>query len=326
MTFHIEDVERSGARLVIGLAGTSGSGKTYTAMQLAWGLANGNAQKVGFLDTENGRGKLYADKLKDKQGRVHRFKYASMGGPFTPERFVEGIEAFEKIGVEVLVIDSFSHEYDGDGGLQDIAAKGARQGMDDWRGSKARHKALMRKLLTCDMHIIVCLRAQEKVRFEKDEKGRTVIVPMGLTPICEKNFMFELTASLLMYNEGREQTRLKCPEDLHSILGRESGYISAKDGAELRKWVDGKNADADRERVLNGLRTIAVRGLQAFEKAWNELPDDQRKKVKEEEWKAIKSEAKAYDAERARTNDAAADKLNAMLRGGTDGPKISEPG
>src|SRR5262245_53198485 len=84
----IREAERAGARLVIGLAGISGSGKTYSALQLAYGLAGGNAKKVGLLDTENRRGSLYANALKNRAGDVQRFLIGDLFAPFSPERYV----------------------------------------------------------------------------------------------------------------------------------------------------------------------------------------------------------------------------------------------
>jgi len=63
--FVTREARREGAKVVIALAGTSGSGKTYTAIILAYGLAGYDASKVGFLDTENKRGSLYSDILPD---------------------------------------------------------------------------------------------------------------------------------------------------------------------------------------------------------------------------------------------------------------------
>ena len=70
---NIRKAKREGARLVIGIAGISGSGKTRTALELAYGLANHDASKIGFLDTENKRGSLYSDVLRNGQGVVQEF-------------------------------------------------------------------------------------------------------------------------------------------------------------------------------------------------------------------------------------------------------------
>ena len=274
----IRKAQREGARLVIGVAGISGSGKTYTALQIAYGLANGDGNKVGFLDTENRRGSLYASDETYRnvatslgmQALPDPFSIADLYAPFTPQRYKQAIEEFQAAGVEVLVLDSASHEYEGEGGYLEI-----RQPLPGKFGNRDNvasdeHKKFMRALLQSSMHIIVCVRAREKVRIEKDSQNKTVYIPLGLQPIQHKDFMFEMTASVMMHDQGSRQEVLKCPAELQHILGRGQGYITAADGAELRAWVDGaKKLDPKVEKARGDLLLITEKGLEAFKDAWN---------------------------------------------------------
>lgn len=300
---NIQDAERAGARIVVSLAGISGSGKTYTGLQLAFGLANYDASKVGLLDTENRRGRLYSDILADpKTGEVVRFKVGDLEPPFSPKRYTDAILAFQRAGVDVLVIDSVSHEWEGTGGCEEIAhAQNPR--MPDWATAKREHKAFVNALLQSDMHIVVCTRAREKVKIEKvNENGRqkTVVQSIGIQPITEKNFMFEMTASLMLWNEGKAQEVIKCPADLRPILGRQEGYITAADGAALRKWIDGGVAlDPETEHARNSLRTVTEGGMEAYRAAWKKTP----KRVRDEltadgTHETLKASAEAYDQAR----------------------------
>jgi hypothetical protein len=313
---NIRLAERAGARLVIGLAGISGSGKTFTALQMAYGLANGDATKVGFLDTENRRGSLYSDALKNDKGQVQRFYIGDLYAPFSPQRYIDAILEFQKLGVEVLVIDSVTHEWEGQGGCEDIATAGNPR-LPDWKRAKSEHKRFMNTLLQSNMHIIVCIRAREKVSVEKVD-GKTVVRPLGVLPVCEKNFMFEMTASLMMWDEGRSQQVMKCPADLRGILGREQDYITAADGQALRQWVDNAVAlNADEEHARNTLRTVAEQGVAALQKTWGELSIHLRQRIGEngrcpDEFKLA---AVAFDEQRAKdTNHQVAD-LNQQVLG-----------
>lgn len=316
---NIREAEREGARLVIGIGGVSGSGKTYTALQLAFGLANYNAKKVGLLDTENKRGSLYANIL-TLDGKVHKFLIGDLYAPFSPQRYAEAILAFQAAGVEVLVIDSVTHEWEGTGGCEEIATQGAGKN-PRWNDAKFAHKRFMNTLLQSDMHIIACIRAREKVKLEKVQKdGKTVTeyVPQGVLPVQEKNFMFEMTASLLMWNEGKEQQVMKCPAELRHILGREQGYITAADGKALRDWVDGaKQLDAEVERARNTLRTVTEQGLAALQDAWGKTPKNIQKALGEAFKNELKASAQEFDAQRAAAADGGADvaALNERLLG-----------
>lgn len=302
----IQKAERAGARLVISLAGISGGGKTLTAILLAYGLANGDGSKVGLLCTENRRGRLYAsrstyEKVRDSLGMKDLptpFMVGDLEPPFSPKRYTDAIMEFQNAGVEVLVIDSVSHEWEGTGGCEEIAhAQNPR--MPDWATAKREHKAFMNALLQSDMHIVVCARAREKVRMSK-EGGKTKVESIGIQPITEKNFMFEMTASLLMWNEGKTQEVIKCPSELREILGRESGYIGAADGRALREWVDGGvKLDPEIEHARNTLRTVAANGVEAYRKAFEATAAKvKRALVADGTHDALKASAEAYDAQR----------------------------
>jgi hypothetical protein len=268
----IRKAQREGARLVIGIAGISGSGKTYSALQLAFGLANFDASKVGFIDTENKRGSLYADTLKNAAGDVQEFYIGDLEPPFSPQRYSDSIKEFQAAGVEVLVIDSISHEHEGTGGLLEMREPlpGKSGKRDNY--AKAEHKKMMNTLLQSNMHVIVCVRAREKVTIEK-VGNETKYIQQGVQPICEKNFMFEMTASLMMWDEGKMQQVLKCPSALKEILGREQDYITAADGLALRAWVDGaKRLDPAVEAARSELKMACGQGTAELLKAWKKTP------------------------------------------------------
>jgi hypothetical protein len=301
---NIQEARREGARLLVFLAGVSGGGKTYTALQLAYGMAKGNGKKVGFLDTESGRGRLYADELPNP------FLYAEMQPPFSPQRYVQAIEEFAAAGVEVLVIDSGSHEYEGIGGIQDIAEAGNPR-LPNWNKAKGEHKKFMSALLASPMHIILCLRAREKAKPEKqivDGREKTVYVDLGLQPITEKSVMFEATVSLMLHDQGTRQDVIKCPAALTDIMGRGNGYLSMQDGEALRAWVDGaQHLDPKVEHSRGLLKLAAEKGTEALKAAWVALPKTHQKAIG---GKAgcpadLKASAEAFDAQRKEEADAA---------------------
>lgn len=289
----IKPVQREGARILIMLCGVSGCGKSYTAIQLAYGLANGNAAKVGFLDTENGRGKFYADTVQSP------FLYGELKPPFSPDRYIQAIDEFAKAGVEVLILDSGTHEFEGIGGIQDIAEAGNPK-IPNWNRAKAQHKRFMSALLNSPMHIILCLRAREKAKPEKqviDGREKTVYVDLGLQPITEKNVVFEATASLMLHDQGRRQEQLKVPAALQSILGRGGDYLTEKDGRALRAWVDGaKQLDPKVEHHRGLLQMAAENGMAALVEAWGNVPKAIKPLIGQDGCpESLKESARAFD-------------------------------
>lgn len=291
---NIQEVQREGARLLIMLCGVSGGGKTKTALELAAGMVGGDMRKVGFLDTENGRGKLYADDF------TTPYLYGELKPPFSPARYVQAIEEFAKTSIEVLIIDSGSHEYEGVGGVQDIAEAGNPR-MPNWNKAKSEHKKFMSALLASPFHIILCLRAREKAKPEKqivDGREKTVYVDMGLQPITEKSVVYEATASLMIHDQGRRQEPLKVPAALQNILGRGKGYLTQDDGAAIRAWVDGaKQLDAEVERHRGLLQMAAEKGMAALQKEWTATPAAIRSAINPAGGcpNDLKASAKAFD-------------------------------
>lgn len=307
MSFVVRKAERQGARLLIQLSGVSGSGKTYTALQMAYGLANKAASKVVLIDTENRRGSLYADTLPGQA----QFNIIDFYAPFSPSRYIEAIDAAVQAGAEVIVIDSITHEWESEGGCEWIANQTR---FPDWKRAKAEHKRFMTYMLQSPAHIIACTRAREKVDFSDPKNPR----PLGIQPIQEKNFSFEATVSLMMHDQGRHRDVLKCPADLQGILGVPTGYLGVGEGMELRAWVDGAvKVDPKIEHARGQLLNVCEQGTVALRNLWETIPAGIRKKLGEAFLEQLKASARAYDDARTQAQPEvpeAVGELNAAIQ------------
>lgn len=317
MAFAIEEAVRQGSRLLIQLSGVSGGGKTYSALQLAHGLAGGDASKILGIDTENRRMSLNADILPNGA----KFRVINFFAPFSPVRYIEAIDAACKGGAEVIVIDSVSHEWESEGGCEWIATQTK---FPDWKTAKREHKRFMTFMLQCPAHIICCTRAREKTDFSDTKNPRS----LGIQPIQEKNFSFEATVSLMMYEQGKKQHVLKCPADLQSILGRGNGYITAEDGAALRAWVDGGatvNPQVEHHRGM--LINACEAGVDALKEAWNATPAAIKNALGKAFLETCKDSAKAFDDARAKgvadDDTSGIDALNAVAASAPAQPAIA---
>lgn len=278
-TFHFAPAVRDRVSLLIALAGASGGGKTLSALKVARGLAGGDDSKVAVVDTEAGRAKHYAVAPGEQPGPDRfAFQHGDLHPPFSPDAYAEAIAAADAAGFEVIMIDSCSHEWEGEGGLHDMQmvnvedaiekarkshkeqwgpfdeAKAAeRASIGAWKVPKRLHKRFVGRLLQCRAHLILCLRAEEKLRIEQieDERGRkrTVIVqPKDMppkerwVPICEKRFMYEMTLSLILTPQDpgipieiklQAQHRAAVPLDQH---------LSEETGRRLAEWARGGSA------------------------------------------------------------------------------------
>jgi hypothetical protein len=298
----IKHAKRGESKVIIGISGISGSGKTYTALKIARGMVK-SASKIGLLDTENKRGSLYADILDGP------FLIGDLYPPFSPKRYGEAIKEFQDAGVEVLVIDSITHEWEGEGGCDDIANAPLKKGkrIADWIGAKREHKSFMNTLLQCNMNVICCIRAREKTDFKDPSKP----VSLGVQPICEKNFMFEMTASFLIENEGKKQTFLKMPSFLKSIFGSGDGYLNEEAGKGLIDWINtGEKEDADIMKLQSEMLMACEFGIDAVLTVWKKMTREQQKKL-EAHKNVCKKAAEEYERQ---AKEAAEDSKEAVDR------------
>lgn len=229
----------------IALAGPTGSGKTESAMRLARGYC-GDGVRFAVIDTEEKRA-LY------KRNRHQPWDWLDFQPPFTPERYIDVLEAAKNY--PAVVLDSGSHEWSGEGGCQDMQAEALeRMAKGDagklaalngpaWRAPKLEHKKMMHRLIRYPTLLIVCLRAEPKVKFTKDERGKTQIVDAGFQPICEKMFMYEMLVGAMMHSDAAgvpvHIKQLEPELEPVFIAGRQ---IDEGTGARLRAWADGRAA------------------------------------------------------------------------------------
>lgn len=250
--------------LLIALAGSSGSGKTYSALRIATGLVEGTGKRIRFIDTEGGRGLHYKDQFD--------YDYTEIAAPFRPMTYQDAILAAEQDPqTGVIVVDSLSHEWEGEGGILEWADEillSAGTWPDgnpkmkppaQWKEPKQAHKRFMNRMLQCRAHLIFCLRAEEKMLMETqtDNQGRkkTVVVaakdrPLHerWAPICEKRFMYEMTASFLMLDKTSGGTPgvpvpLKLQEQ-HKGAFPDGKHISEASGHALAEWAGGGHPTA----------------------------------------------------------------------------------
>jgi AAA domain len=248
MAFTFRAAAREDVSLLIGLSGGTGSGKTYSAMRLAKGIAGDRPFAV--IDTEAGRAKHYAD--------AFRFDHGDLLPPFTPDAYANAIAAADTAKYPVIVVDSASHEWAGEGGvLEAQEAELYRMAKDDytrreackmasWIKPKTAHKHMVQRLLQVRAHLILCFRAEPKIEMVKGAEGKWEIREKqsltglhGWMPICEKNLPFEMTASfLLMADRPGVPQPIKLQQQ-HRALFPLDQPITEACGAALDVWARG---------------------------------------------------------------------------------------
>lgn len=231
--FEFKKAVRAGVGLFIGIAGGTGSGKTMSALRLAKGIA-GPEGKIFALDTEGRRMSHYATDFD--------FQVADLTPPFRPHRFAEAAEAAEKQGASVLVIDSFSLEWAGEGGVlewhDELKGTDEKKNMSAWIKPKMAHKAMISSFLQRRIPIVLGMRAEEKTGVGPGGKP----VAMGWTPIGDSRFLFELTTMITLANDKPGRVNYDLPRKIqrqHLHLFPDGELISEEAGQQLAAWARG---------------------------------------------------------------------------------------
>lgn len=234
-SFKIIPATRQGVKPLIGLYAESGCGKTYSSLLLARGLV-GPAGKIVMIDTENGRGSLYADVLPGG------YDVLALTEPFSPARYIEAFQAAEESGAQIIVVDSMSHEHEGIGGVLDMAAenetRSGRAGLHNWKTPKMEHNKLVQRLLRSPVPVVCCIRAKYKTRQKKDDRGKTVIVKdESVSPIQSEEFIFEMTAHAQILQDHTIFLSKCSHPSLRDCFPKDNTEpIGIKHGEALAKW------------------------------------------------------------------------------------------
>ena len=279
--------ERKQARLRLALAGPSGSGKTYSALQMAKGLGS----KIAVIDTEHGSASLYAD--------VAEFDTMELHPPYSPERFIEAIQAAESAGYEVLIIDSYSHEWTGAGGcleINDEIAKAKYKGntWSAWNETTPRHRRLIDKMLTSPLHIICTMRSKTETVQGEGKK----VVKLGLKSEQREGTDYEFTVVLDVSHDGHMAVASKD----RTKLFENPELITEETGRRLLDWLNcGASARERAEAAIVDLIAVidqadTLENLKsAFGVAWRELSGEtdlqEKAKLRYESRKAQLQEA-----------------------------------
>lgn len=210
----------------------SGGGKTYSCLRMATGFAKrlsqitGQEERVAFIDTESGRGLYYADEFD--------YDYLELKAPFTPERYIQAIDAAIEAGYKVLIIDSLTHEWSGKGGCLEIHSKIPGNSFTAWSKVTPRHEAFMDKVVDSPIHIFATVRGEDKYVLEEvDGKQVPRKVSVGYDQRKQTEYLF--TVSFVIEQDTHIATAVK---DNTHLFEDKNDILTETHGARLCDWAN----------------------------------------------------------------------------------------
>ncbi len=226
----LKKTNRSSARIRVALQGTSGSGKSYSSLLLAYGLCK-DWKKIAVIDSEHQSASLYS--------HLGEYNVLNLTAPYTPERYIEAIDTCEKAGMEVIVLDSLSHEWEGDGGILDMHSQLAGNSFTNWAKLTPRHNALVQKILASNCHIVATVRSkQDYVIVEKN--GKNVPEKVGMKGVQRENLEYDFTLffELDIYNNAT------CTKDRTQLFNPRMPFkIDSSTGSKILDWCCNGNSE-----------------------------------------------------------------------------------
>ncbi|NQU35538.1 MAG: AAA family ATPase [Bacteroidetes bacterium] len=221
----INKAERKQSKMKIALQGPSGSGKTFSSLLLAHGLC-GSWSKTVVIDTENGSSNLYA--------HLGAFNVIQITAPYSPEKFIEAIILAERSGMEVIILDSISHEWEGQGGILDVHSSMMGNSFTNWAKLTPRHNGFVQKILSSSCHVIGTIRSkQDYVLTQKN--GKHVPEKVGLKGVTRENMDYEFTVVLdlnIKHNAVASKDRTQLFMDQPSFI------VTQSTGRLIKNWCE----------------------------------------------------------------------------------------
>ena len=259
-----EIATRKKAKLRLALAGPSGSGKTLSALMIAGGMTDGDWSRVALIDTEHERARFYADR---SEWDIGEFLYQPLFPPYKAQKYIDyATEGAAAVGEDgVLIVDSLSHAWEGEGGVLEYKSEVAKkQGKNDytaWDEAGKMQNTLINSLLSLPCHVIVTLRTKTAYTMEVNDRGKNVPVKIGLAPIQRENTEYEFD---IVLNLDRQHYATASKDT--TFLDDFNAPITPEIGAKIRDWLaEGKDPDrcADCGKVILPERGVSVEQIVA---------------------------------------------------------------
>lgn len=268
MALKIRKATREQIYTKIALMGSSGSGKSYSALRLAVGMQKklekllGRPAKILMANTEGSRGLYYANEFD--------YDIADIEAPYTPEVFIELIDDAVEAGYDILVMDSVSPEWEGKGGCLEMHAMLGGK-VTDWKSISPRHDKFLDAIEKSPIHIIATLKGKDQYEIDKDEKGKVSVKKLGLGTRQREGFEYRFTCTFSIDQKTHLASAQK--DNTHIFENSAGELLSEAFGERIIDWANSSDIEPSKAYVVEN----TVKQKEEQEKLYQET----REKIKE---------------------------------------------
>lgn len=259
----LKKAKRQSVKLRMSLAAPSGFGKTIGALSIAYGITK-DWEKIAVIDTENESASLYSDHTIKKSGfHIGEFLTLPLQPPFTPEKYSQAIKICEDAGIEVIIIDSITHVWSGQGGLLEDNNK-LGGSFQSWAKTTPRYQKWLDSILQSKCHVITTNRQKQGYEVTK-ENNKTKVEKVGLESEIRSGYDYEMTIALDIINANHLCVASKDRSGLFSEMPE--FVISDKTGEMIIEWC---NSGYDEKKVAL-LKMSEAKDIDTLKDIWSEF-------------------------------------------------------
>ena len=237
--------QRSESRMRIALCGPSGSGKTYSALEHAFGLTRN--KNIAVVDTESGSASLYS--------HLGEYWTINLAAPYTPERYMEAMQACIDHGADVIILDSLSHEWDGSGGILESHGSMPGNSFANWSTFTPRHNRLVEFIHQLPVHCIATIRTKQDYVLNQ-QNGTSIPQKVGLKPIQRDGIDYEFTVVFDLDHTHVARTSKGRTGLFHQKVER----VGRNTGRAMLEWCEGSHPETPADVMFELSKTYVSNG------------------------------------------------------------------
>ncbi|MED1302628.1 hypothetical protein BK704_20590 [[Bacillus thuringiensis] serovar konkukian] len=264
--FQVTEAKREKMKAVIGFIGCSGSGKTGSTLLTAFGMMQEAYpdlseeelwKKIGVIDTEHGRSKLHVG-LVYGEVKIGNFLHIDFTPPYTTERYNGAVQVMKSAGAEVLIIDSLSHNWQGEGGIVETHGNMSGNSFQNWGKLSSETTQLIKTLTQNNVHILATLRTKTEYVVEPDGNGKMAPRKVGTKPVQKDEMEYEFMLNFVIDIDHVANTS----KDNTQMFEGHPQKITAEVGRKLYQWLElGIDVQAEeaakRDKLIQEIKEIA---------------------------------------------------------------------
>lgn len=277
----LKKASREQVKIRVSLASPTGFGKTTSALMIAFGITN-DWSKIAVIDSENKSASFYANHTFPNGFAVGEFQTIQLEPPYTPEKYSAAIKECEDAAIEVVIIDSVTHVWQGQGGLLEYNTSLGTNSFQNWAKTTPRYQKWLDSILNSKCHVICTARKKQEYALT-EEGGKKRVEKKGLGDQIREGFDYEMTIAFDLITDNHLAQTTKDRSSL--FMGKPEFIITPEVGKAIKKWCESGAAPAP-PYVISGELVIEINDL-----INNSTLDESQKGSARKRFHAAKSEA-----------------------------------